>query len=177
MDCRGPRREAQRSMTGVGGLGTSSIANVVAGAGPCERLLRPAHAATTDARGEFELGDVPPDDVFLSAKAPHFAEARVLLALRPDHSVPDTHLVLDEGLSLSGTLVDGSNQRVANAFLMLVTDEPGRTRIQAMTWTSADGGFRMNGLQPGPCRLQLGDWISSEPVEAGGEPRTFVAGR
>jgi hypothetical protein len=69
-------------------------------------------------------------------------------------------IVLEEGLSITGTLVDAEGKPVANSYLTCTSmSADGKSSRQSRnSMTDASGAFTMAGLEPGDCAISVQEW-------------------
>jgi protocatechuate 3,4-dioxygenase beta subunit len=70
-------------------------------------------------------------------------------AVEAETGKKDVQVVVEEGLSISGSVVDGTGKGIANAWVSVRGGSYGWSR------TGADGSFRVTGLQPGAVKIQV----------------------
>jgi 5-hydroxyisourate hydrolase-like protein (transthyretin family) len=107
------------------------------------------HTSTREvdaADGGFCIEDVyPADEVVVDARAPGYQTAEATVGVEPAGESEPVRLVLERGLRLHGTVVDGDGLGLREASV--------RTRRGAMVFTDAAGEFVLDGLQAGMNRL------------------------
>lgn len=74
-------------------------------------------------------------------------------------------IVLEEGLSITGTVVDADGKPVANTYLMCnsVSADGKGSRQNRNSMTDASGAFTISGLDPGDCAISMPDWGGAGP--------------
>jgi hypothetical protein len=69
-------------------------------------------------------------------------------------------VVLEEGLTITGTIVDAENKAVGNAYLQcqLMNPDGKGSRMNRNAMTDDKGAFTVAGLETGDCQLSLMEW-------------------
>lgn len=150
-------------------------------ANPLRELLQggemfgPQARAKSDASGHFELADVVPGEVRISAESEGLQPAEVTVTLGPGEALGGLRLVLESGGVLEGRVVDDAGQGLSPVFVAMVRTETNEmefaaARLQGVT--TADGSFRIAGIKSGKY------WVMAHSSESGmaREEVTITAG-
>ena len=145
--------------------------------------------------GTFEIQGLAPGMFTLNAAMPGGYGGRSGASFRPmtrrgiAAGTRDLEIVLEAGLSISGTLVDDLGKPVQNAALTArAAESPGARRVgqQANAMTDPSGAFSIGGLEPGAYRIEMQAWgpggsdkILADPgeVQAGATGLRLVAAK
>jgi hypothetical protein len=123
------------------------------------RMLPPA-TAPSDAEGRFVIHGVAPERYELRASGPAGSSEALTVEVAGTDDVTGVRLVLAEGGSLRGRVID--EQGVAQAQLEVQIDRHDDQRSTSFAHTDDAGEFELLGLAPAPYRLSL----ANDPAEA-----------
>jgi protocatechuate 3,4-dioxygenase beta subunit len=108
-------------------------------------LYRASHGfdpqTQSDADGRFQIPEVEPGSLRIRARAPGFKPSELCdVEVLPGAALTGLRVVMEEGASVAGHVLDGDGQAVADAW---VATQGARAR------TDGGGAFRLRGLAPG----------------------------
>lgn len=135
--------------------------------------------ATTDAEGRFEIGDLNPGILALSAEAEGWVPASLSdRTLRPGESLEGLELRLDRGVSLAVRVVDADDLPVEGASVMAYRESGSRDML-GHAFTESDGRGTLEAVPTGRLRIgarhgEAGEGQTSTLVEAGVENEVLV---
>lgn len=167
-----PLRPVTGVLTGVlidAGTGEPipAVEVVITGGGAPPRVL------LTDAKGQFQLGDLQPGRYAVATHAPRYRDQAVPAEIVSGEESPVAIRLEARPASVAGKLVDVNDQPVAGAAITL-RDDAGNP-VGSFT-TLADGSFGATGLKPGTYTLQArtaaGKMVDTTIKLTGGEIST-----
>jgi len=118
----------------------------------------------TGADGRFTLS-VDPGEVRLEATAEKYKPASAVLNVGAD-GLSDVRLDMERGLAITGRVVDEAGRPQGDVAIQGV-DAAGHALVTSMTYSLADGSFRIDGLEPGSYTLCGGSGSRGYGMRAG----------
>lgn len=107
----------------------------------------------TDSRGEFELDDLPPGTIWLSAGGGDHGVARRSMPL-PEGAEVEWSPMLDRGRDVRGRIVDSQGTGIPECRVELWSESP-RSVWSDGTFTDSQGGFAVPNVPSGALRLEV----------------------
>jgi uncharacterized GH25 family protein len=149
--------------------GRPAIGASVRLAGEGEGFMRELGGTASDGNGYYRLEGLTPGTV--SVEATHDDYPRTVKDIDADEGMNSLNLQFEGGFEVTGTVLGGEGDVVANASVRLVPT--GRMWGGPETMSEADGTFNLPGVQDGSYRL----WVEAESYAAStGKQQVTVAG-
>ncbi|MEE2887946.1 MAG: carboxypeptidase-like regulatory domain-containing protein [Planctomycetota bacterium] len=115
-----------------------------------------ARRTKTDTRGRFEFVGVPAESLRLVARHPDYQPAILPRIAGGEQRFHTLEFLDQSGLRVSGAVVDGSHQRLANALVRIYPNTPtGLLTVPYESKTNSKGRVQIAGLAPGAYKIEI----------------------